>query len=172
VDDVVRGRRLLLVALVVTGAACRTGAGGPPVGVSPPRAYEPGTPVAVEAGTRAAPLVPADFRDHMAKVADRRPSHGHADRFDAIVWANDAARGAWDGEGDLPDGALLVEEAIERTARGDVAAGVLLMEKKDGAWRYAAAGANGDAIDPSTTAAKCAACHVDAPHDSVFRLPP
>jgi hypothetical protein len=107
----------------------------------------------------------------MAKVADRGPSHGHADRFDAIVWANEAARTAWDGEGDLPDGALLVEEAIERTPKGDAAAGVLLMEKKDGAWRFAAAGANGDAIDPSTAAARCAACHVDAPRDSVFRLP-
>ncbi len=171
-DDVVRGWRLVLATLVTTAAACRSGAGGPPVGVSQPRAYEQSVPFAVDAGTRAAPLVPADFREHMAKVADRRPSHGHADRFDAIVWANDAARSAWAGQGDMPDGALLVEEAIERTAKGDSPAGVLLMEKKDGAWRYAAAGANGDALDPATSAAKCAACHVDAPRDSVFRLAP
>jgi len=162
----------LILAVGLVGAACRSGAAGPPVGVSAPRAYESSVPLAVDAGTRAAPLVPADFRDRMTKVADRRLSRGHAERFDAIVWANDVARAAWDGVGDMPDGSLLVEEAIERTAKGDAAAGVLVMEKKDGAWRFAAAGANGDPLDPALAVARCATCHVDAPRDSVFRLPP
>jgi hypothetical protein len=154
------------------GGACRTGAAGPPVGVSTSRAYESSTPLVVDAGAHGAPLVPADFRDHMIKVADRRLSRGHAERFDGIVWANEAAHGAWDGAGDMPDGALLVEEAIEHTAKGDAAAGVLLMEKKDGAWRFASAGPNGDPLDPALAGARCAACHIDAPKDSVFRLLP
>lgn len=153
------------------GAACRSRAVGPPVGVSSLRGLERSGPLAVDGGIRAAPLLPPDFRDHMTKVADRRTSRGHAERFDAIVWANDIARAAWDGAQDMPDGAVLVEEAIERTTKGDRAAGVLLMEKKDGAWRFDGAGAGGDALDPTTLAARCAACHVDAPSDSVFRLP-
>jgi len=108
----------------------------------------------------------------MARVADRRLSLGHARRFDAVVWANEGARAAWGGTGDMPDGAVLVEEAIEHTDRGDAVAGFFLMEKKDGAWRFAAESAKGDPMDPGTAAYRCAACHADAPRDSVFRLSP
>ena len=71
----------------------------------------------------------------------------------------------------MPDGAMLVEEATERTAKGDAPAGMLLMEKQDGAWRFAAAGPGGDAQDASVTA-RCAGCHADAPRDAVFRVGP
>jgi hypothetical protein len=140
--------------------------------VSSPRALESSTPLTADAGApNRAPLVPADFREHMTKVVDRQASRGHALRFDAIVWANDAARGAWEGAGDMPDGAILVEEAIERTAKGDGPAGILLMEKKEGAWRFAAAGPKGELPDLPAGIAMCAACHADAPRDSVFRVP-
>ena len=127
--------------------------------------------MAGDAGVRPAPVVPADFRDHMTRVADRQTSRGHAGRFDGVVWANDAAKTAWDGTGDMPDGAALVEEAIERGAKGDRPAGLLFMEKKDGAWRFAAQGPAGEPPDQPDVGARCAACHVDAPRDSVFRVP-
>jgi hypothetical protein len=141
------------------------------VGVSGPRGLESSAPVVVDAGVRPPAVVPADFREHMTKVAERQSSRGHAGRFDGVVWANDAANGAWDGAGDLPDGSTLVEEAIERGVKGDRAVGLLFMEKKDGAWRFESQGPNGEGPDERSALARCAACHVDAPRDSVFRLP-
>jgi len=138
--------------------------------VSAPRAFESSVPLVADAGARARPVVPADFREHMTRVAERQVSRGHAGRFDGVVWANDEARATWDGVGDVPDGATFVEEAIERTAKGDHAAGLLFMEKKDGAWRFATQGPNGEPPDQPGVEARCAACHVDAPRDSVFRV--
>jgi hypothetical protein len=128
------------------------------------------TPRAVDAGAPAIPSpVAADFRSHMARVSERHVSRGHADRFDAVVWANDGAHVAWDGSGDMPDGAVLVEEAIERTARGDRAAGLLVMEKHGEAWRFVLVDAGGHVVEWARDAA-CASCHRDAPHDFVFRV--
>jgi hypothetical protein len=112
--------------------------------------------------------VPADFREHMAKVSERRLSRGHAERFDGIVWANDVALAASNAAtGALPDGAAFVEEAIERTPQGDRAAGLLIMTKSEGAWRFAAVGPEGEVVD-DTRGAACAACHRDAPRDFVY----
>ena len=113
--------------------------------------------------------VAADFRSHMARVSQRALSRGHADRFDAVLWANDAAHAAWDGSGDMSDGAVLVEEAIERTFKGDRAAGLLVMEKHGGAWRFVLVDAGGHVVDWARDAA-CATCHKEAPRDFVFRV--
>jgi len=128
------------------------------------------TPRVGEAGAPALPSpVAADFRSHMARVSERNISRGHADRFDAVVWANDRAHVAWNGAGDMPDGAVLVEEAIERTARGDHAAGLLVMEKHGQAWRFVLIEAGGHVVEWAPDAA-CTSCHRDAPHDFVFRV--
>jgi hypothetical protein len=105
----------------------------------------------------------------MARVSDRGVSHGHADRFDGVVWANDVARAVWDADADMPDGAMLVEEAIDATAKGDRAAGLLVMEKKAGTWRFVLVDPAGHVVEHNREAA-CVACHRDAPHDFVFRL--
>ena len=125
----------------------------------------------VEAGAPAeASPVPPDFKQKMARVVERAPSQGHAGRFDGIVWANDVGRAVWDGAGDFADGTMLVEEAVERTSKGDRAAGLLVMQKRAGTWSFAVVGADGVvAKDPQE--AVCVACHRDAPRDFVFRLP-
>lgn len=140
-----------------------------PVGVSEVRAH-PSAPTAVDAGARAGAPSPvaADFRQHMARVMDRAVSRGHAERFDGVVWANDAARAAWEAKGEMPEGATLVEEAIERTPRGDRAAGLLVMEKRGGAWRFTVVDAGGRVAEDAREAT-CAACHREAPRDGVFR---
>ena len=157
-----------LALLAVGGCQVEPGA---PVGVSSPRSgVEVTGPRAVDA---AAPVVPspvaADFRAHMARVSERSVSRGHAERFDGVVWTNDVARAVWDGSADMPDGALLVEETIERTGKGDRAAGLLVMEKRAGAWRFVVVDAGGHVVE-WTRAEACAACHEDAPRDFVFHL--
>jgi len=108
----------------------------------------------------------------MVRVTDRSVSAGHAARFDAIVWANEAARASLAGAGALPDGAMLVEELIERDRRGDRPAGVLAMSKDAGRWRFTAVGPAGEVVADGRTA-PCASCHGEAPRDGVFlRLPP
>jgi hypothetical protein len=167
VDDVVRGRRLVLALVAVLG--CHAD-GGTPVGRSTVEVARPAGTYPVDAGPAPEPSpVPPDFREHMARVSERGPSHGHADRFDAIVWANDVARAAWDGAGDLPAGSMLVEEAIERTSKGDRAAGLLVMDKRGETWRFVVVDALGRVARDSQEKA-CAACHRDAPRDFVFRL--
>lgn len=142
-----------------------------PVGVSSPRAVER-ISRASDAATPELSPVPTDFRSHMARVSGRFVSAGHAERFDAVVWANDAARAAWDAAGDMPDGAMLVEEAIERTSGrdggADRPAGLLVMEKGAGTWRFVAVMPAGEVVS-DTRVALCAACHRDAPRDFVFR---
>jgi hypothetical protein len=128
------------------------------------------TPRGVDAGAPPAlSPVAADFRSHMARVSERGVSRGHADRFDAVVWANDAAQGAWNGSGTMPDGAVLVEEAIERTVRGDRPAGLLVMEKHGATWRFVLVDAGGQVVRWAQDGT-CASCHADAPRDFVFRL--
>ncbi len=106
-------------------------------------------------------------------MSDRFLSQGHADRFDAVVWANDAARAARDGlegRGDFADGSQLVEEALGRAAADGGAVGLLVMEKREGTWRFVAMGPDGEVVDDARVAA-CAACHRDAPRDFVFPTP-
>jgi hypothetical protein len=137
-----------------------------PVGISNVRAA--GSTV-VDASVMKPSPVPADFREHMARVAPRQVSEGHGEHFDAVVWVNDVARPAWDSGGEMPDSAMLVEEAIERAKNGDRSAGLLMMEKQGGAWRFVAVGPEGDVADDARTA-RCASCHAQALRDDVFRL--
>jgi hypothetical protein len=170
VDTLFRGRRLVLAAAV--GAAvggCRVET-GPPVGISSPRAVNESTHgTFADASAGATSPVAADFRSHMARVSERIVSHGHADRFDGVVWANDVARAAWAPAGDMPDGAVLVEEAIERTTKGDRPAGLLVMEKHGATWRFVLVDDRNHVVDGAREAT-CAACHTDAPRDFVFRV--
>ena len=174
-DDVARSRRLLLsVAIAVAGVACGGGEAAP-VGVSPPRAAERAQPRGdASAGP---PGLPGDFRARLSRLSDRFLSQGHAERFDAVVWANDAARQTGSGDSradsgsDFADGAMFVEEAIDRAAADGGVAGLLTMEKRAGAWRFSAIEPDGQVLTEPRTAA-CAACHREAPRDFAFRTPP
>jgi hypothetical protein len=123
-----------------------------------------------EAGAMLPSPVAPDFRDHMTKVVARQLSRGHGGRFDAIVWVNDAAKAAWDAGGAMPDGAVLVEEALDTVVtggvKGDRAVGLLFMEKKDGAWTFQAVGPEGSVAGEP----RCETCHAQAPRDDVFRV--
>jgi hypothetical protein len=158
-----------LVAAAGAVAACRIDP-GPAVGLASlhPVASSPG-PTTLDASAAAPSPVAADFRERMARVGERGVSHGHADRFDGVVWVNEAAHVGWDGPGEMPDGAMLAEEAIERTDKGDRPAGLLVMEKRAGAWRFVVVDAGGHVVEWSR-AESCAACHRDAPRDFVFRV--
>lgn len=107
----------------------------------------------------------------MTRVAELRPSHGHAERFDAVLWVNDAARSAWEDLGEAPDGAVLVEQLSEPGALGVRGAGRLVMAKSGGAWRFSATDEKGALAEEARTAA-CAVCHREAPRDFVFVFPP
>jgi hypothetical protein len=138
--------------------------------VSSPRAVtEAPTPAPVDASVAVTSPVAADFREHLARVGERAVSRGHAERFDGVVWANEGGRAGWDGAGEWADGAMLVEEAIERTAKGDRAAGLLVMEKKGGTWRFVVIDAGGHVVEWARDKV-CASCHADAPRDFVFHL--
>jgi hypothetical protein len=140
------------------------------VGTSTPKGV-PGTKP--DAAVAKPSPVASDFRTTMARLTGRQVSEGHAERFDAVVWANDAAKGAWDAGGAMPDGAMLVEEAIERpgrTDRADKPAGLLVMRKDGGSWSFVVVGPDGDVVDDARVA-PCKACHALAPADSVFKPP-
>lgn len=166
-DALVRGGRLLLV--VVGVGACR-GEPGAAVGVSSPRTVtETTTPRTVDASAAIPSPVATDFREHMARITERGVSRGHAERFDGVVWTNDVGRVGWDGPGDMADGAMLVEEAIERTGKGDRAAGLLVMEKRGESWRFVVVDGGGHVVTWTREEA-CVACHRDAPRDFVFHV--
>jgi hypothetical protein len=140
-----------------------------PVGFSPERAPEGAT---TREAMRDAALpepspVPGDFRSSMVRMRERFVSAGHAERFDAIVWANGAARAAWSVAGDMPDGAMLVEELIDRDRRGERFAGLLVMDKAAASWRFTAVGPAGEVVTGDRLT-PCATCHREAPRDSVF----
>ncbi len=166
-----RSRRLAasLMTMATWASACGAGENLGPIGVSGPRPAESSAAIA-DAGSDVASPVPADFRAKMTRVTGKQTSHGHADRYDAIVWANDGARSAWDGDGDMPDGSMLVEELSEHVRGGEAEAGLFAMQKSNGSWRFFAVSARG-AVAPDATVARCDACHRDAPHDHVFRVP-
>jgi hypothetical protein len=124
--------------------------------------------------------VPPDFRTRLARVSDRILSRGHGNGFDAVVWANESARAGSDDGGDFADRAMFVEEALDRTADGG-SSGLLVMEKRAGAWRFAVVNPagpgnttrnpDGDVVDEPAATSPCTSCHREAPHDFVFRTP-
>ena len=176
-DDVARSRRLLLIGLIgvlaAAGVACGAGEAGP-VGVSPPRAVERSA-----RSSDAGEDLSSDIDGHvfhasrLSRISDRFLSQGHAERFDAIVWANDAARrtGEGDAGSDFSEGAVFVEEAIERSEGDAGVAGLLAMEKHGGTWRFSAVQPGGEVVTDARAGA-CVTCHREAPRDFVFRTPP
>ncbi len=167
-----RGVRMLAGVVVlaaglvgpIAAVACRP-APLDAVGISTPRGAE-SSPVGEAATPEAGALVEGLLGKPMNNVLARQRSRGHGERFDAIVWVNDQALAAWDSGGVMPDGAVLVEEAVELASKGDRPQGLLVMEKKDSAWRFRAVGTDGGAVADS----RCAACHDEAPRDDVFRV--
>jgi hypothetical protein len=112
--------------------------------------------------------VPADFRAHMTRLGDRFPSRGHGQRYQAVLWLNEVARVGWgDLPGELPDGSLVVEEAFDQDRRGDRPAGLFVMEKKAGAWRFVVVGTEGEVVADARVA-PCASCHREAPRGGLF----
>jgi hypothetical protein len=176
VDDLLRSGRLLLSLGVAVATAATLVSGGTSgcggrdvglVGISPPRAAEQRPPQGL---TDASSPVPADFRTRLARVSDRFLSEGHGEGFDAVVWSNEAARAGTDAGGTFADGAMLVEETLDRGAHDGGAAGLLVMEKRAETWRFVAVGADGEVVSGARVAL-CAECHRDAPGDYVFRTP-
>jgi hypothetical protein len=165
VEHLVRGGRLVLAILAC--AACAREAPLTGVGYSPPRVDREAPVGDASATTPAAPATRAGV--HV--TSDRFTSHGHGDAFDAVVWANAAGGAALESAADAAEGAVLVEETVQRSARGDAVRGELTMEKREGKWRFSFAEADADAATPASASA-CEGCHRDAPRDDVFPLPP
>ncbi len=178
-DALVRGRRLLLIAVACAGpvSACGAKQGGEPVGVS-----TAGHGVAAsgsrDGGAHGDAGVPADFRAIFPRANKARfPSNGHAaGRYDVDVYANAPTHGAVGTE--LPVGARFVEEHFERLADGGAAKGPIMMLEKmpkgfdpvHGDVRYVVITASGEVVIDGP-AESCAGCHDDAPRDHVFDVP-
>jgi hypothetical protein len=165
VEHLVRGGRLVLASLAVAGCAREAPLTG--VGYSPPR-VDREAPLVDASSTAPAPSA---TRAGMHAMSDRFTSHGHGDAFDAVVWANEAGRAALESGADAAEGAVIVEETVPSSARGDSVRGELAMEKRAGKWRFSVVEADADAATPAAASA-CEGCHRDAPRDDVFALPP
>jgi hypothetical protein len=157
-DPLARHRHLFLIAALAAGCGGQKLA---TVGVSPPRAPEHGGEIADSAPPEPPPPVARDFRVHMTRLTDRFLSHGHADRFDATIWASEVVAADGGAEGDFADGTVFVEEGVVRDTRGDRSAGLLVMTKENGTFRF-------DAVDPEGRTASrervatCVICHGEA----------
>jgi hypothetical protein len=137
------------------------------VGVSPPRAPDLSV-TAPDAGVPEPSPVPDDFRSTMTQVGGRFLSRGHAQRFDAVVWANAAADKSWDSLGEMPVGAMLIEEAIVREGGSDRPGGLLVMERREAGWRFVVVTAEGE-VQSGARLTLCETCHREASGD-VFVL--
>ena len=179
------GRLAAYAAMIALCAGCRP---EPPiVGTSSRRAIERNAAGPLDGGVPELSPVPDDFRGRMTKVGERFLSRGHAEHFDAVIWANDAALSTRDAgavmpEGGmpladgatllservmaLPDGAILLEELIAQRAGADRPAGLFVMEKRAGQWRFVVVGTRGEVVSDARVA-PCAECHRGA-KDSVF----
>jgi hypothetical protein len=147
------------VAATVFASACHDTPAAV-VGVSPPRA--PDLIVAApDAGVPEPSPVPDDFRSKMTQLGGRFLSPGHAQRFDAVVWANAAAVKQWDSPGEMPFGAMLVEEAIVREGGSDRPGGLLVMDKREAGWRFVVVTADGE-VQSGARLALCETCHREA----------
>jgi hypothetical protein len=137
------------------------------VGYSSPREAAQGSATG-DGGTGAASPVPVDFRVTYTKLGDRFLSDGHAKRYQAVLWLNAAARTAWSAlPAPMPEGAVVVEEAIDTERSGDRPAGLWIMQKASGGWKFLAVGPAGDVVSDARVA-PCAECHRQAPHEDLF----
>lgn len=183
-DAVARSRRLFLIpqaalaAAAALGFACERPAESP-VGVS--SAQRPHGAVAPDAGAapakRELAILPQDFRTQYAKLSSARFAsvHGLVGLYEAEVYANDAAKGAFPLQnGTFPQGAVLVAEHWERGATPPKAGPTMAMEKmapgfdpEHGDWRFVSVTPEGD-IAADGKPDGCVLCHDEAPHDHVF----
>jgi hypothetical protein len=102
----------------------------------------------------------------MTKVGERFLSRGHAERFDAVIWANAAALSPRDAGVLMPEGAMFLEELIAQKAGADRPAGLFVMEKRAGQWRFVVVGTRGEVVGDARVA-PCAECHREV-KDFVF----
>jgi hypothetical protein len=136
------------------------------VGFSPPRDAVHAS--SGDGGPGAASPVPVDFRATYTKLGDRFLSDGHAKRYQAVLWLNAAARTAWGAlPAPMPEGAVVVEEAIDTERGGDRAAGLWIMQKAADGWKFLAVGPAGEVVSDGRVA-PCAECHRQAPHEDLF----
>lgn len=163
-DGIARSRRLLLTGILLLAACAGEEALGP-VGSSMPRAPE-AKPRAEDAAVPLASPVPADFRRRMTRASDRFLSRGHGERFDATVWVDAPDGGS--PAGPFADGTTLVED-LGAPDGGAKAAGVLVMERRGGVWRFVAVGPEGEVADDAG-AQSCEPCHREAA-EGVFPWP-
>lgn len=166
-DDVVRSRRLFLIALGL--AACAGGSRAKPVGVS--AGTDLAAPVAPDAGPKARVLsfVPSDFRAHFSPVSRVAVSAHAMGRFAGEVYA--LKLGARPDAGDVAafvDGDVIVEALAEPNAKATL---LYVMKRESGGWRFYAEDDRSVVLDEATsapTALACARCHAEAPRDGVF----
>jgi hypothetical protein len=162
-----RARGAAIAAIATTAVACG-GQSTQAVGFSAPRAVERSVRASDGGAVPEASPVPETFRSTFTKVGERFLSEGHGRRYQAVLWLNDVARVAWAAlPGEMPDGALVVEEAIDQDRSGERPAGLWVMEKKGAAWRFVAVGPGGEVASGARTA-PCADCHGEAPRDDLF----
>ncbi|HEX7600167.1 MAG TPA: hypothetical protein VF316_01130, partial [Polyangiaceae bacterium] len=181
VDDVLRNRRVLLtrwaLALPILAVAACSPARQQPVGASQGGAESslraPGPPPAP-------PLagLPPEFRTSWTPLgAARRSEHGGG-RFEALVFANAEGASAWIKGGEPTVGSIFVDELLDTaTDGGKTTAGIYLIERREGGYRFAAADGTGrtltDAADDAgagTTAALCIRCHAESMRRPLFPL--
>jgi hypothetical protein len=102
----------------------------------------------------------------------RFASRGHGfERFFVDVYANAAAKGAWGAaDGQMPQGAVLVKEQLERGAKEGTTSLFVMEKRAQGEWQYLVVAPSGEVAADGKLAA-CMRCHDDAPRDHVFGLP-
>jgi hypothetical protein len=116
---------------------------------------------------------PADYRTRFATLHARFRSEGHAGKWDATLYGDDAAKTAWEARAALPVGARLV---LEHAAPGSDQGPVFMLERRAQGLRWVVLAADkslvadGDGSDGSSTRA-CARCHEGAPTGSVYFVP-
>jgi hypothetical protein len=151
------------VAWILTACAPEPMAG---VGVSPPRPVERSP--APRASSASTEWLPAALGSGMQRVGLQFLSEGHAERFDATVWANATARDHLDAGAPWPEGATFAERV---TARGSPANGSdlgwLFMIRGNAGWTFGLVAPDGDDAGVAIVAA-CEECHREA-DDGVFR---
>jgi len=125
--------------------------------------------------------VPSDFRTSFARLGRAQfVSQGHAaGRWTINVWANALAAEALASRSrDVPVGATVVQEHIERDGDGATAPTLtMVMQKKAkgfaparGDWAYGVVTSRGQRVASELLDA-CASCHNASPMDGLFPLP-
>jgi len=122
--------------------------------------------------------LPPEFRTSWTPLGAARPSEHGGGRFEALVFANAEGASAWAKGGEPTVGSIFVAELLDTaTDGGKTTAGIYLIERREGGYRFAAADGTGrtltDAADDAgagTTAALCVRCHAESMRRPLFPL--